>query len=153
MFFIQDEFIKIKRLDLLLPLLDDSYYAYWNLRTETFINTLEEKVWRAVLIRQAHPTKEHDKRKKIPKLELEWSANEVRLGNKNLKALNATFNDLDQNQFKLNSTCDTTMDTRENQQTSHEGTNFAMLSKLQILTTRYENLRMKDEEMIVDFNT
>ena len=38
-------------------------------------------------------------------------------------------------------------------QTAHEGTDAVKLSKLQILTTRFDNLRMKDEESITDFNS
>ena len=37
-------------------------------------------------------------------------------------------------------------------QTAHEGTDTIRLSKLQILTTRFENLRMKEEESIIEFN-
>ena len=66
------------------------------------------------------------------------------LANNNSKALNAIFNGVDTNQFKLISTCETAKDAWEILQTAHEGTATINLSKLQILTTRFENLRMQE---------
>ena len=38
-------------------------------------------------------------------------------------------------------------------ETTHEGTKAVRLSKLQILTSRFKNLRMKEEESISEFNS
>ena len=65
---------------------------------------------------------------------------EDRLANNNSKALNAIFNRVDANQFKLISTCEIAKDAWEILQMAHEGTVAVRLSKLQILTTRFKNL-------------
>ena len=49
----------------------------------------------------------NDKRESVPKPEVEWTANEDKLANNNSKALNAIFNAVDANKFKLISTCET----------------------------------------------
>ena len=65
---------------------------------------------------------------------------EDKLANNNSKALNAIFNGVDANQFKLISICEMAKDAWEILQMAHEGTIAVRLSKLQILTTRFENL-------------
>ena len=52
------------------------------------------------------PTKTDDEGDIIPKPKLEWSAREDKLAMSNSKALNAIFNAVDSNQFKLISTCE-----------------------------------------------
>ena len=87
------------------------------------------------------------------KPEEKWSTEEDRLANSNSRALNAIFNGVDANQFKLISTCESAKEAWEILQTVHEGTTAMRLSKLQILTTRFENLRMLEDETISDFNS
>ena len=48
-----------------------------------------------------HPTTKDEKGNVVPKLEKEWSDDEDKLANSNSKALNAIFNAVDVNQFKL----------------------------------------------------
>ena len=57
------------------------------------------------------------------------------------------------NQFKLISTCEIAKDALEILQMAHEGTTAVRLFKLQILTTRFENLRMQENETISEFNS
>ena len=55
---------------------------------------------------QSHSTKTGDQGETVLKLELEWSIREDKLTMSNSKALNAIFNVVDSNQFKLISTCE-----------------------------------------------
>ncbi|KAK2389850.1 gag-protease polyprotein [Trifolium repens] len=55
--------------------------------------------------------------------------------------------------FKLINTCTEAKEAWEILQTSHEGTSKVRMSKLQLLATKFENLRMEDEETIFEFNT
>ena len=87
------------------------------------------------------------------KPEITWSTEEDRLANNNSEALNAIFNGVDANQFKLISTCETAKVAWEILQTAHKGTTTLRLSKLQLLTTRFENLRMQESETISEFNS
>ena len=49
----------------------------------------------------------NNKRESVPKPEVGWTANEDKLANSNSKALNAIFNAVNANQFKLISTRET----------------------------------------------
>ena len=97
--------------------------------------------------------KDNEKGESVKKPEVEWTVDEDKLANYNAKALNSIFNAVDANQFKLISTCEIAKDAWEILETAHEGTHSIRLSKLQILTTHFENLRMKEEETIGEFDS
>ena len=120
---------------------------------KAFIKALDEKAWRAVLIGWTHPITKNDAGEEAMKPEEKWSTEEDRLANSNSRALNAIFNGVDANQFKLISTCETAKEAWEILQMGHDGTAAVRLSKLQILITRFENLRMLEYETISDFNS
>ncbi|XP_012845422.1 PREDICTED: uncharacterized protein LOC105965427 [Erythranthe guttata] len=71
----------------------------------------------------------------------------------NSKALNAIFNGVDINQFKIISACECAKEAWEKLQTAYEGTTSVRLSKLQMLATRFEDLRMEETETVSDFNS
>ena len=88
------------------PLLDGSNYTYYKAWMKAFINALDEKAWRAVLSGWSHPTVIDTEGKTTPKPKLEWTSEEDKLANCNSKAINAIFNAVNPNQFKLISTCE-----------------------------------------------
>lgn len=57
------------------------------------------------------------------------------------------------NQFKLIARCDSAKDTWIILQIVYGGTSTIRESKLQMLTTRYKEIRMQDSETIVEFNS
>ena len=126
------------------PLLDGSNYSYWKARMKAFIKAIDGKAWRSVLTSWEHLITKDTEGKEILKPKTTWSTEEDRLANNNSKALNAIFNRVDANQFKLISTCETAKNAWEILQMAHEGTIVVKLSKLQILTTRFENFRMQE---------
>ena len=134
------------------PLLDGLNYLYWKAKIKTLIKAFDEKAWRAILTRWNHPTTTDNQGETIPKPELEWSAREDNLAMSNLKALNIIFNAVDSNQFKLISTCESAKNTWDVLQTAYEGTDTVRLSRLQLLTTKFENLKRR-EENIGEFNS
>ena len=126
-------------------LLDDTNYSYRKARMKAFIKSVDEKAWRAILTSWSHLMKDNEKGESVKEAEVEWTVEEDCLANYNSKALNAIFNAVDANQFKLFSTCEIAKDAWEILETAHEDTDTVRLSKLQILTTRFENLRMNEE--------
>ena len=82
-----------------------------------------------------------------------WSKEESVLATANFKVLNVIFASVDANQFKLISSCECARDAWNILQTAHEGTPLVKISKLQMLTTRFEDLRMMENETISDFNS
>ena len=58
---------------------------------KTFIKTLDDKAWKAILTGWSHATKMDDQGEIVPKPKLEWSFREKKLTMSNSKALNAIF--------------------------------------------------------------
>ena len=65
------------------------------------------------------------------------------MANSNSQALNAIFSAVDAHPFKLISKCEVAKEAWEILETANEGTKAVRISKLQILTSRFENLIMK----------
>jgi len=86
------------------------------------------------------------------KLEEEWTAIEDELSLRDSKALNALFNGVDKNMFKLIMQCTVAKDAWEILKSAHEGTPKVKSAKLQLLTTKFENLRMLEDESIQDYH-
>ncbi|KAA0062325.1 gag-proteinase polyprotein [Cucumis melo var. makuwa] len=70
----------------------------------------------------------------------------------NSRALNALFNAVDPNIFKLINTCKSAKDAWDILEVAFEGTSKVKISMLQILTSRFEALQMTENETIVEFN-
>ncbi|MCH79564.1 gag-protease polyprotein [Trifolium medium] len=128
-------------------------YDYWKSRMEAFLKSIDSRTWKAG-IRGWEPPMILDKdgnKTSVKKTEDEWSKDEDELALENSKALNALFNGVDTNMFRLIKRCTIAKNAWEIMRKAHEGTAKVKLSKLQILNTNFENLRMKEEESIHDF--
>ena len=82
------------------------------------------------------------------KPEENWSKEDDELALANSKAMNAIFSGVERNIFRLISTCQVDKDAWEILKTTHEGTSKVKMSKLQLLTSKFENRKMKEEESI-----
>jgi hypothetical protein len=135
------------------PLLDGSNYDYWKSRMSDFLKSINSKTWKAVLKGWEHPVvlvKDGNKTTRL-KPEEEWSTNEDELALGNSKALTALFNGVDKNMFRLIKQCTMAKDAWEILKTAHEGTSKVKSSRLQLLTTKFENLKMLEDENIQDY--
>ncbi|KAK2402989.1 gag-protease polyprotein [Trifolium repens] len=135
------------------PILDGSNYDYWKARMIAFIKSMDQGAWRAIVTGWNHPMVTTEDGCTSLKGVADWSAEEETIASANSKALNAIFNGVDQNMFKLINTCTEAKQAWEILQTAHEGTSKVRMSKLQLLTTKFENLRMDEDETISEFNT
>jgi hypothetical protein len=70
----------------------------------------------------------------------------------NSKALNALFNGVDKNMPRLIKQCTVAKDAWEILKITHEGTTKVKSAKLQLLTTKFENLKMLEDESILDYH-
>jgi len=85
------------------------------------------------------------------KPEEEWTAPEDELPLANSKALNALFNGVDNNMSRLIKKCNAAKDAWDILRTAHEGTSKVKSSRIQLLTTKFEGLRMQEDETIQDY--
>ena len=137
------------------PILDGTNYDYWKVRMTAFLKSIDNKTWKDIVKGWKHPTKaevEGTSTNVVDKPEEEWTSAEDEAALGNSKALNAIFNGVDKNMFRLINTCTVAKDAWEILKTAHEGTTRVRMSRLQMLTTQFENLMMTEEETISEFH-
>ena len=106
-----------------------------------FLQSLDEKVWQAIEIGWTKP-------KKAP---ADWDDAKIKVANFNSRALNALFNAVTNEEFKKISSTETANEAWTILQTTYEGTKAVKDSKLQRLTTSFEEIKMEEDESFVEF--
>ena len=125
------------------PLFDSTNYAYWKVRIRTFLQSLDKNVQQAVKIGWTKP-------KEAP---ANWDEAKIKAENFNSKALNVLFSAVTNEEFKKISSTETTKEAWTIFQTTYEGTKAVNDSKLQRLTTSFEEIKMEEDESFDEFYT
>ena len=123
------------------PLFDDTNYAYWKVHMRAFLQSLDEKVWQAMEIGWTKP-------KEAP---ADWDDAKIKAVNFNSRALNALFNAVTNEEFKKISSTETAKEAWTILQATYEGTKAIMDSKLQRLTTSFEEIKMEEDKSFDEF--
>ena len=140
------------------PMLDGYNYDWWKVRMIAFLKSIDNnKAWRAVIKGWKHPVvrdvgadgKETGTTSLKP--EADWDENDDKEASGNSKALNALFNGVDKNVFRLINNCTEAKEAWEILKTTYEGTSKVKSSRLQLLTTKFENLKMGEDETIQEY--
>ncbi|XP_035541467.1 uncharacterized protein LOC118344558 [Juglans regia] len=127
------------------PYFDGNNYAYWKVRMKAFLKSVDERVWVSitkgwrepvVIIEGVQTSKSVDN----------YSRDEISECGWNNKGLNAIFMAVSQEEFKRISMCENCKQAWDILEVTHEGTKAVKNSKLQMLTTSFEEIRMKDDE-------
>ena len=102
--------------------------------------SLDNRAWKDVLKGRKHPVKlgEDGEPTSVLKPKEDWSKEEDKVALGNSKALNAIFNGIDKNIFKLVNICEVAKDAWGILLSTHEGTSKVKMSRLQLLTTKFE---------------
>ena len=108
---------------------------------KAFLQSLDEKVWQAVEIGWTKPTE----------APADWDDAKIKAVNFNSRALNALFSSVTNEEFKKISSTETAKEAWTILQTTYEGTNAVKDSKLQRLTTSFEEIKMEDDESFDEF--
>ena len=101
-------------------LFDGTNYAYWKVCMRAFLQSLDEKVWRAVEIGRTKPTE----------APADWDDAKIKSANFNNRALNALFNAVTNEEFKKISSTKIAKEAWTILQTTYEGTKVVKDSKL-----------------------
>ncbi|PON99959.1 hypothetical protein TorRG33x02_043770, partial [Trema orientale] len=120
---------------------------------KAFIKALDEKAWRSVLSGWSPPTIKDDEGKDIIKPELSWSSDDDKLANYNSKALHAILNGVDTTKIKMITNCESAKEAWDILQTHFEGSGDMKRTKLIMLTSKFEELRMKEDETLSEYFT
>ena len=123
------------------PHFDGNNYAYWKVRMKAFLKSIEEKVQNSIEFGWEKPTTPVS----------EWITAQKQAAAFNSKAMNAIFNAVSMEEFKKISNVEVAHTTCNILQTMHEGTKAIKINKLQQLTSRFETIRMSDDESFDEF--
>ena len=123
------------------PHFDGNNYAYWKVKMKTFLKSIDERVWNSIEYGWEKPTTPAS----------EWSTSQKEVIAFNSKVMNAIFNAVFMEEFKKISNVEVAHTIWNILQTVHEGTKVVKINKLQQLTTKFESIRMSDDECFDEF--
>ena len=108
----------------------------------TFLQSLDDEVWQVVENGWTKP-------KEAP---TDWDEAKIKVANFNSRALNALFSAVTNEEFKkISSTKTTTKEAWTILQTTYEGTKALKDLKFQRLTTKFEEIKMEEDESFDEF--
>ncbi|CAM8978326.1 unnamed protein product [Rhodiola kirilowii] len=135
------------------PLLEGNKYGYWRVRMKAFLKSQDDSVWEAVEHGWTHPVATDEEGKVSSLAKDKWTEVQKNAEAANSKAMNAIFSGVDGKNFKMISTCEIAKTAWDILRTAHEGTTKVKISRIEMVTSKFENLRMQEDETIADFNT
>ena len=106
-----------------------------------FLQSLDEKIWLVVEVGWKKP-------KEPPAT---WDDAKIKAANFNSRALNALFSAVTSEEFKKISSMDNSKEVWTILQNTYEGTKVVKNSKLQRLTTSFEEIRMDEDKSFDEF--
>ena len=123
------------------PYFDGSNYAFWKVRMRAFLCSIDESVWDTVDIGWTRPEEAKST----------WDKAALAASNANSRALNAIFCGLSLDEFHRISHITIAKEAWEILETTYEGTKKVKDTKLQMLTTQFEKLKMSEDDFVDSF--
>ena len=123
------------------PFFDRGNYAFWKVRIKAFLCAIDESVWDFIENGYVKPTT----------AKFEWDKVALALANMNSKAINVIFYGVSPDEFHRISHMKTAKEAWTILETTYEGTKKVKDTKFQMLTTRFEELKMGDDEAFDSF--
>ena len=120
---------------------DGSNYAFWKVRMRAFLCSIDDSVWDAVNISWT----------RLEAAKSTWDKAALATLNANRKALHAIFCGVSLDEFHRISHIIITKEAWQILETFYEGTKKVKDTKLQMLTTQFEELRMCEDESFDSF--
>jgi hypothetical protein len=122
-----------------LPVFDGSNYTCWKIRMKAYLKSVD--VWHIVEPRWINPNKAI----------AEFSKDEKSASSANDKALHAIYTSLCPEEFGRISRCVIAKEAWETLEITHEGSQIVKASKIQMLVSKFEEIRMEEEETFDEF--
>ena len=123
------------------PHFNGNNYAYWKVRMKAFLKSIDERVWNFVEYGWEKPTTPVS----------EWRTSQKEPATFNRKAMNAIFNAVSMEEFKRISNIEVAHTVWNILQTVHKGIKAVKINKLQQLISKFESIRMFDDESFDEF--
>ena len=118
------------------PYFDGSNYAFWKVRMKAFLCSIDESIWDAVDVGWT----------RLEAAKSTWDKTALAVANANSKALNAIFCGVSPDDFHRISHITIAKEVQQILETTYEGTKKVKDTQLQMLTTRFEELKMSEDE-------
>ena len=118
------------------PHFDENNYAYWKVRMKAFLKSIDKRVWNSI---------EYGWEKLTTPVS-EWQTSQKEAAAFNSKTMNVIFNAISMEEFKKISNVEVAYTAWNILQTVHEGTKAVKINKLQQLTSKFESIRMSNDE-------
>ena len=118
------------------PFFDGGNYAFWKVQIRAFLCAIDESVWDSIENGYVKPTTAKSK----------WDKATLALANANSRAINAIFYGVSPDEFHRISHVKTAKEAWTILETTYKGTKKVKDTKLQMLTTRFKELKMGDDE-------
>lgn len=136
-----------------IPLLfDETKYAFWKACMTVFLKSLDWVVWEAVADGWTPPIVTESEGTVKPLEKAKWSATEKAHGGNDAKALNAITCAMNAEEYKKIMNCNSTKQAWDLLETTYERTTVVKRTKLQMLTSQFETIRMKEDEKFDELN-
>ncbi|XP_073020894.1 uncharacterized protein [Primulina eburnea] len=129
----------------------DIMFASAALRPPVLDNT-NYSLWKRVINGCTPPLATDQEGDNRPKPESDWTADEVKNSNHNSKALNAIFTSVDMNMFSLITNCTSAKSAWDILQCHCEGSESVRQTRLRMLTSKFEMMRMEESESILEYD-
>ena len=123
------------------PYFDGNNYAFWKVRMRVFLCSIDDTVWDAVKVWWTRPEAAKST----------WDKAALAAANANSKALNVIFCGVSLDEFHRISHITVAKEAWEILETTYEGTKKVKDTKLQMLTTKFEELKIRDDESFDSF--
>ena len=123
------------------PYFDGNNYAFWKIRMRAFLCSINDIVWVAVEVGWT----------RSEAAKSTWDKAALVAANANSKVLNAIFCGVSPNEFHKISHITIAKEAWEILETTYEGTKKVKDTKLQMLTTQFEELKMSENESFDSF--
>jgi hypothetical protein len=122
-----------------LPVFDGSNYTFWKIRMKAYLKSID--VWHIIESGWINPNKAI----------AEFSKDEKIASSANDKALHAIYTSLCHEEFGRISRCVIAKEAWETLEITHEGSKIVKASKIQMLVSKFEEIRMEEEETFDEF--
>ena len=123
------------------PFFNGGNYAFWKVQVRAFLCAIYESIWDSIENGYVKPTTAKS----------EWDKAALALANVNSKAINAIFCSVSPDEFHRISHVKTAKESWMILETTYKGTKKVKDMKLQMLTTRFEELKMGDDKAFDSF--
>lgn len=120
-----------------------SDYAHWNVRIRAYLRGLNDNIWFIVERGFVKPNGDIDK----------CSKDDVEKSNRNNSGISVIFNCVSLDEFCLIMHCEISKEAWDSLEKTHEGSKEVKKSKLQMLISRFEIIKMKEDETFGEFYT